>query len=90
MTPPPQQRFGMAIRGLRLRYHWPQRLGRYIRVTTAEGPCWRIELATEPSNWEAGEHVCWWDEPEVIEDLPALQGLKPPLTVYLNDDGEVA
>jgi hypothetical protein len=87
--------FGQYLRGLRLGFHWSERIGGMVRMD-AQGPPWRIDLcpADQMPRGVIGskEHRCWWDTGDVIFDLiPRLVGvrkIKAPITLYVDDEGQ--
>lgn len=72
MKPPS---LGPTIRAARLGWHWSNRHGAFIRISTPDDMRNVIELAPVddiPTAKLKGDHRRWWDSPEILDMIPGL------------------
>lgn len=95
--------FGQYLRAARLGYRKSKRLGAFVRISDEPNGTFRIDLVPTdgrskfPEDRASHLHRCWWEgDAETFEEAlataPAISALRidKTLTVYVNDDGEVA
>ncbi len=85
--------FGSVLRGMRIGYRWSDKYKCFIRITTPdERIC--IEVAPDrgiPPKQQADGYRCWWEEPGLLDCLPALETIGSVTNykrIYVDDNGE--
>ena len=67
--------FGVMLRGMRLGWRWSHKHGGFIRLSVDGNSCvvqcYPNELM--PSRSSGGEHVCWWDDPGILDQIAELR-----------------
>lgn len=92
----PTRPFGANIRACRLGFHWSERHGAFIRMSTA-GERNIVELTPADAVPMKGvksrdRYRVWWDDPAILDALPWLRNvrrIKRYVAVEVNDDGEI-
>lgn len=92
----PTRPFGANIRAARLGYHWSERHGAFIRMTTA-GRRTFIELASVggvpiKSATKIKDHRCWWEQGDILGMIPWLANvrrIKRYIAVEVDDAGNI-
>lgn len=89
--------FGSVLKGYRLGFAFSSKHGAFIRMTPVGNLC-RLEAVPSdqgakaiPNGVNKELHVCWWDEPELLDLVEPLKGIKrvrKAFTIYLDDDGK--
>jgi hypothetical protein len=88
--------FGSTIRAYRLGFHWSERHGAFIRIST-DGPRNVVELAPVdgiPVKTTTKAHRCWWegDGPRMLDMMAWLRGVrrvKRYICVEVDDNGDI-
>jgi hypothetical protein len=87
--------FGSALRAARVGYRWSDAYKCFVRISAERtGGAICIEVAPDkgiPNKHAEINYKCWWDEPEILDLLPALKALGPVTKyqrIYVDDNGE--
>jgi hypothetical protein len=90
--------FGTVIKAARLRFHWSEKLGCYVRLGGDRAPficdlAPADKLPDGKDREQKQEWRVWWETPAdvaVVESCPGLQGLEVtrPMRVWLGEHGE--
>ena len=92
------KRFGMTLRAFRMGYHWSTAHRCYVRIEEQGMNRFKVMLAPAdnvPCGATKGNHVCWWEQPDVLfhcEPLRVLAEMKSiidqPVQFWVNDNGD--